>query len=125
MELIDVAHGAQMAIEGNADGASFFGNDDDDGVGLFREADGGLVAHAVGGAEVLLLAEGEDAASGVGAVFADDNAAIVEGRAAVEDGFDEGVVRKQRRVDDLAGFGVAVEADFLFDGDEGAGAVLG
>ena len=75
----------EAPLEGQRDGAALLADDDDEGVGLLAESQGGAVAHAVGEGAVGGM-EGEDAAGGDDGVAADDDAAVVERGAGEEDG---------------------------------------
>lgn len=67
----------EMFFFGDGDGASFFGDDDDDGVGRFAQTDGGAVARAELLVDVVVSGEGEEAAGGIDALMTDDDGAIV------------------------------------------------
>jgi hypothetical protein len=97
--------------------SAFLGDDDDEGVGAFGQADGGVVA-GMGGADGGFAGGGKTAACGDDAVFTDDDAAVVEGASRIEDGLEEETGDVAVKSD--AAFDILVEALLPLDGDEGA-----
>src|SRR4051812_35727018 len=113
----------ELAFVGVGNAAVFFGNDDDNGVGFFGEADGGAVAGAERFAEVLALGERENARGKSDAVAFEDHAAIMERVVWEENGFEH--FRRGFAIDRDAGFDDFLEADGLFQGHDGADADFG
>ena len=112
----------QPAAVGDGDAARFFADDDGHGVGLLGDAEGRAVAQTQRARDVVVVADGEDAAGGLDAVVGDDHGAVVQGRVLEEDVLDE--ARVDAGVDDVAGFGVALERHFALDDDERSGLAL-
>ena len=104
------------SIDGEAEVAGFFGDDDGYGVGFFGEAESGAVAEAEGAVGEFLLADREDAGGGGDAFVADDDASVVKGGFGVEEG--EGEFGGEFSIDGDAGFDLVFEADVTFDGEE-------
>ena len=100
----------------------FLADDDGHGVGLLGDAESRAVAQAKRARDVIAVADGEDAARGLDAVVGDNHGAVVQGRVLEEDVLDE--ARVDAGVDDVAGFGVALERHFALDDDERSGLAL-
>ena len=111
----------EFSVDGEADVAGFFADDDGDGVTFFCNADAGPVAETERAVAEFLLADGENAGGRGEAFVADDEAAVVQGGLGVEDG--EGEFLGEFAIDGDAGVEVFVELDIPLDGEKGTGSV--
>jgi hypothetical protein len=113
----------ELALDRDRDPAGLLADDERDGVGLLGDADRRPVAGAHRLRERRVVREGQEAARGGDAVVLDDDRAVVEGRAGIEEGFEE--LAGEGGVEAAAVLDVLAQADVALDGDQGADAVLG
>lgn len=112
-EVFDVKIPFDYPILTNGNLPGFFGDDDDDRIGLFRQSEPSAVAEAQISIQVLALGEWKNAGRGDDAIIVKDQASIVQDRLRLENRQDD--FFGERAVDIHAGIGERAQIDFAFD----------
>ena len=109
---------------GDRDGARFFRNDDDDGVGRFAQAASGAVTRPELSIHFIVRREWQEAAGGIDALMSNDDGAVVRGIGFVGDEERHEELFCNLGIDFDALDHVLIEDGIFLDGDEGADSSL-
>ena len=122
LELVDVLDRGDLTFLDEGDAAGLFGYYDHVGVGLFRDSDGGLVAHAVVGRDVCPFGDREGAAGCHYPVAGNHHCAVVKRRVLEEEIHDQSAV--DSCVYPVSGADDFIKRSVMCDHDKRSGLVL-